>query len=170
MFGRTRKFIQGNAVACLALFVALGGSSYAAINLPTGSVGAKEIGKAAVRSAEVKNRSLKKVDLNPKAFAALKGAQGDKGEPGTPGISGVVRIEDDVVTGSGNHNGQAFCPDGKQAIGGGYSTAGIDDGNLSISTATVTEDGKSFLVHGRRAEGQGDWNLTAHVLCATVAQ
>ena len=37
-----------NVVATLALFVALGGSSYAALNLPKASVGAKQLKKNSV--------------------------------------------------------------------------------------------------------------------------
>jgi hypothetical protein len=39
----TLNHLRHNAVAYLALFVALGGTSYAAINLPAGSVGNKQL-------------------------------------------------------------------------------------------------------------------------------
>jgi len=45
-------------VACIALFVALGGTSYAAIKLPANSVGTKQIKKSAVTAAKVKNATL----------------------------------------------------------------------------------------------------------------
>jgi hypothetical protein len=166
MFQGTTKFLRRNAIACLALFVALGGSSYAAISLPSNSIGAKQIKKGGVRTGEVKNRTLRLVDLRPSAREALAGQDG---APGAPGISGLVRVEGSLDDGSGDHSSQAFCPEGKSAISGGYSTAGIDDGELSISTATITQDGKSFLVQGRRAGAQGDWNLTSSVWCANVA-
>jgi len=47
----------------LALFVALGGTSYAAIELSRNSVGAKQIKRSAVRSAEVKDRTLRAIDF-----------------------------------------------------------------------------------------------------------
>ena len=37
------RHFQANLVAYLALFVALGGTSYAALSLPTGSVGARQL-------------------------------------------------------------------------------------------------------------------------------
>lgn len=43
-------------VAIVALIVALGGTSYAALSLPKGSVGPKQLRKNAVNSAKVKNR------------------------------------------------------------------------------------------------------------------
>ena len=45
-------------VACVALFVALGGTSYAAIVLPANSVGTKQIKKNAVTGAKIKNATL----------------------------------------------------------------------------------------------------------------
>lgn len=45
-------------VACIALTVALGGTSYAAINLPKNSVGAKQLKKNAVTSAKVKKNAI----------------------------------------------------------------------------------------------------------------
>ena len=73
-----------NITSSLALFVALGGTGYAALKLPKDSVHAKQIATGAVRSAEVKNHSLRPVD-----FAALptgpKGDKGDKGDQGAPG-------------------------------------------------------------------------------------
>ena len=45
-------------ISVMALFVALGGASYAAIKIPKNSVGAAQIKKNAVTSAKVKDRSL----------------------------------------------------------------------------------------------------------------
>ena len=52
-----------NVMATIAVFIALGGSSYAAMNLPRNSVGANEIRTGAVRSAEIKDRSIRTSDL-----------------------------------------------------------------------------------------------------------
>ena len=60
------KLSYANVVATLALFVALGGASYAAIQLPKNSVGAKQIKRNAVSSAKIKNRAVTgaKIDLS----------------------------------------------------------------------------------------------------------
>lgn len=65
--------LRANLVAYLALVIALGGTSYAAVQLPRNSVGAPQIKKNAVAqvelrrnavtSAKVKNRSLRTGDL-----------------------------------------------------------------------------------------------------------
>ena len=74
------RHLRRNAVAYLALFVALGGTSYAALKLPKNSVGGKQIKKNAVTGRKVKNGSLKAGD-----FAAGTLLKGDKGAPGDPG-------------------------------------------------------------------------------------
>jgi hypothetical protein len=43
MFTATARHLKNNLIAYLALFVALGGTSYAAINLPANSVGTRQL-------------------------------------------------------------------------------------------------------------------------------
>jgi len=64
MFSRQLQHLRRHAVAYVALFAALSGTSYAAATklLPKNSVG----------SRQVINGSLQKVDLSKKAVAALK--------------------------------------------------------------------------------------------------
>jgi hypothetical protein len=57
---RLSHHLRGNAVAYLALFVALGGSSYAAINLPAGSVGPRQI----------RNHSITPIKFDPTKIGA----------------------------------------------------------------------------------------------------
>jgi hypothetical protein len=59
-----------NAVAYLALFVALGGSAYAAVNLPAGSVGTRQLRNGAVTdkklvAGSVSNRKLANGAVGP---------------------------------------------------------------------------------------------------------
>ena len=85
-----------NITSTLALFVALGGTGYAALKLPKDSVGAKQIKTGAVGSPEVKNHSLKAVD-----FAAVpQGPQGPKGDKGDPGPAGKDATQVVLATGS----------------------------------------------------------------------
>ena len=85
--GRLARHLRRNAVAYLALFIALGGTSYAALKLPKNSVGTKQI----------KSKAVTKAKIDPKALASLKGpagangapgAKGDKGDKGDRGIAG----------------------------------------------------------------------------------
>jgi hypothetical protein len=53
-----------NVVAVLALFIALGGSAYAATQLKKNSVGTKQLKKNAVNGSKVKDQSLTGKDIN----------------------------------------------------------------------------------------------------------
>jgi len=67
-------------VASIALVVALGGVSYAAVAIP----------KNSVRSAQVVNGSLQQADLSKKTIAALHGARGEQGPQGIQGAPGAA--------------------------------------------------------------------------------
>jgi hypothetical protein len=58
-------------VAIIALVLALGGTSYAAITLPAGSVGTKQLQKNAVIGSKVKNGSLTLPDINAASLSGL---------------------------------------------------------------------------------------------------
>ena len=76
-----RRPSPATVISLVALFVALGGTGYAAVQLaPKNSVG----------SGQVINGSLQKVDLSKKAVAALKGNRGARGPAGAAGAAGAV--------------------------------------------------------------------------------
>ena len=50
---RLGTHLKANAVAYAALFVALGGTSYAAVNLPAGSVGNKQLRNGSVTASKL---------------------------------------------------------------------------------------------------------------------
>jgi hypothetical protein len=66
---RLGTHLKANAVAYAALFVALGGTSYAAVNLPAGSVGSKQLRTAAVTNKKLATGSVSNSKL-------VKGAVG----------------------------------------------------------------------------------------------
>jgi hypothetical protein len=92
----TRRLSYSNVIASLALFVALGGASYAAVALPANSVGTKQVKKSAVtasklkrnavNSAKVKDGSLQRGDFA--SGTLLQGPQGPQGLPGQNGAPG----------------------------------------------------------------------------------
>ena len=65
------RFLRGNTIALLALFVALGGTTYAATALPNNSVGTKQLKKNAVTSPKIKNNAVNGAKIGDNT---LKGA------------------------------------------------------------------------------------------------
>lgn len=93
------------AVSLVALTVALGGSSYAAIKLPRNSVGNPQIRRSAVTGDKVQDGSLfandfaagqipkgPQGDTGPQGPQGATGQQGPAGAPGAQGPAGVSQI------------------------------------------------------------------------------
>jgi hypothetical protein len=79
MFSRLRSAITyANTVSTIALFLALGGAAYAAVKIPSNSVGTKQI----------KNGAVTKSKISASAKAALRGNTGPRGLQGIQGIQG----------------------------------------------------------------------------------
>lgn len=78
-----------NVVASLALFIALGGVSYAATQLPKNSVGTKQVKDNAITGVKVKAGTLSSNDLSDSARNLLRGNAGLKGDAGPEGAPGV---------------------------------------------------------------------------------
>jgi hypothetical protein len=118
------KLTFSNVVACIALFVALGGASYAATQLPKNSVGAAQLKKHSVTQSKLASALLK----------ALKGAQGPVGPMGPPGLTGR--------DGSNGQNLTAETPLASGAtetgifVAGGGGT-GVTNGVIAASAAFV---------------------------------
>lgn len=55
---RTHRPSPALVIAIIALFLSLAGTSYAAVKLPAGSVGTKQLKNAAVTGAKIKNRAV----------------------------------------------------------------------------------------------------------------
>ena len=145
MIGSIRgKLSFANVMSMVAVMIALGGTSYAAIKLPANSVGSTQIKANAVTSPKVKNGSLTAQDFaagqllpGPKGDSGPKGttgdqgvkgdtgAKGDKGDPGASGLAGAglattrhIQAPADLADGTkGNYD--VYCPAGQRAIAGG---------------------------------------------------
>lgn len=96
---RLRKPSPAMLVALLALFVALGGSSYAALQLPKNSVGGKQLKKNSVTSPKVKRGSLLLNDFRASQRSRLIGPQGPQGAQGPQGPPGPSNPNADTLDG-----------------------------------------------------------------------
>jgi hypothetical protein len=100
MLARIRaRLTYANVMATTAVFIALGGSSYAALQLPKASVGTKQLKRNAVTSPKVKQGTLLLSDFKasqrarlrgPQGAAGPQGAQGPQGPQGTQGMQGAT--------------------------------------------------------------------------------
>jgi hypothetical protein len=82
-----------NIVSVVALFVALGGSSYAAIkvtgkNVQDSSLTGRDVKNSSLTTSDVKDRSLLAADFKPGQLPG--GAEGPKGDKGEKGDTGTV--------------------------------------------------------------------------------
>ena len=180
MQGIRRHLTFANVTSMLALTIALGGTSYAAITLPRNSVGSSQIkskavknsdlGSNAVTSAKVKNGTLQAADfaLNqlPVGPRGAPGTNGTNGAQGPTGPAGPVAASTsqhtvasvDLANGA-NQSYSAFCPAGQHAIAGG----GRGDDTLSEETIlTNTRPAISEANQEPPANGQtfAGWRIT----------
>jgi hypothetical protein len=117
------RLSYANITATLALFIALGGTGYAAITLPRNSVGAKQIRNKAVGSSEIRDRAVRLRDISRPARSSLRGQQGPAGPAGRAGAPAVT---EHVQVNSGG-----------DATGTGRVTHTTNDG---LYTATFNRD------------------------------
>jgi len=184
-------------VACIALLVALGGTSVAAVSqLARNSVGPRQlqfgavtnpkIRSNAVTSAKVRNRSLLRADFAPGQLpAGPTGPQGPAGPAGAAGPAGpagvigaitvrtnAVSVVDGAIDGVFNTaRVERRCEANERAVSAGTSW-GDDGADLKL----VTQELEPLLtaqnqVNGFVAVGGNDTgessNFTVHVLCFT---
>jgi hypothetical protein len=124
------KLTPSGILSVVAVFIALGGTSYAAFSLPRASVGQRELKRDAVSSTRIADRSVKRRDLAPDALAAggQAGPAGPKGDAGPQGPKGP----------KGDTGPQG--PPGPAGAGGGALQSGQAFGTVTSSTACVREE------------------------------
>ena len=80
-----KRLTYANVMATVAVFVALGGSSYAALKI-TG----KQVANGSLTGKDIKRKSVPLNRLKGKLPAGRRGAAGAKGDPGAKGPAGPV--------------------------------------------------------------------------------
>jgi hypothetical protein len=135
-------------VACIALIVALGGTSYAALKLPRNSVGNKQLRPNAVTSGKVRNGSLTAKDFRGSALKrGPRGPQGPKGDS----VGAIPRVA--------WASRDPFKPGGsRQAVpvgAGGVNLVGLDvpagTSDYTSSSGRITASGPSRLIANGQA-------------------
>ena len=150
-----RRPSPGMVVACVALLVALGGTSVAAVSqlarnsvgtpqLRNNAVSTPKIRNNAITTAKVRNRSLRAIDFArgqlPQGPPGPQGAQGTAGPAGPAGPAGAAGATNVVVrTASTSINANAVgaviaqCNAGERATGGGA----LLSGHFNAAPATI---------------------------------
>ena len=169
------RLTYANVVASLALFAALGGSSYAAISITgkqvsDGSLSGRDVRNGSLTGKDVRGRSLLarhfkagQLPAGPQGAAGPQGPKGDKGDTGSSGISGYQRVVGaGPVLNAGEHaTATASCPAGKKVLGG---SASFDSG-LRVDESYASETEWTVVMAN---PGPGAAGFSAIAFCAAV--
>jgi hypothetical protein len=183
-----------SVIATIALFAALGGTSYAALtvsgkNIRNGTVTSADLKNESIESRDVDNGSLTGSDLKTGSVTgsdvddgSLRAADfksgelpaGPAGPQGPPGATTVVTRRAEATVPDDEFEVRAVsCSSGQTVVGGGASITG--DGALILENAPIEADGSrpedgdsatGWSARGGNATGSPQ-TLNVYVLCAT---
>jgi hypothetical protein len=126
-------------IALLALFVALGGTGYAALNIANNSIGTKQLKRGAVKNPDlaansVSGRKVKRRSLDSSDFKANSLPRGPQGQVGPPGAAGSPAFGAILGRGENVPAGTSFL-----APSGQLAASGTENGVTSFTpNATIT--------------------------------
>lgn len=142
MLRRLISYVRAHHVALLALFLAMGGTSYAAITLPAGSVGTTQLRNHAVTLAKINSGTVRSL----RGQTGAQGPQGQQGPTGPQGPQGPAGVNGSpaasMLTGEGNtvptFAGTAFAePVGQTAS---VTTTELSHDELSPNTSVIAKN------------------------------
>ena len=148
------RLTYANVMATIAVFMALGGGAYAAIKLPSNSVGSKQIKKRAVTPAKVHPRTVRlfKGRKGDKGDPGVTGAPGLAGDPGKPGSSAGSAIFSRLNALDNGGGATYYCPASGDNGSGGCP---VSAASVVISTPNTAMVGRDLFVHLTTAPGVG---------------
>ena len=161
-------------ISCVALALALGGTSFAAVSaLPKNSVGTSQLKASAVTSAKVKNRTLLRADFAagqlPAGPAGPTGPIGPAGPAGPAGLSGLERVDTTSASNSVTSKTQATtCPTGKRLLGGGVRLNPLL-AQLNVQQAFPDNDNVYRGIGREVTATNAAWSLTVVAVCASAS-
>ena len=168
------RLTYANVMATVAVFIALGGTSYAALRITGRNVPRNALTGADIKNLtgrDVRNNSLTGADVRslthrdvsngrllaedfapgqlPKGDTGPAGPQGPPGPQGAPGLSALQIIQADSAESSVSPKQvSAICPPGKRVSGTGYDIFG---GKTGSSPNQETEIVLDFIIPGSTA-------------------
>ena len=162
-----------NVVACLALFIALGGTVYAA-----GKISGKQIRRSSLPGNRIKPKSIPSNRIKLKSLTgrqikpnSLTGAQINQKTLTGISAAALASVQYEATTVRLDPNGRpttltANCPPGSYATGGGATVSNENE-------ADINDSGPSGLRTGWTATGRGWWGnsdvtMTVTAVCVAV--
>jgi hypothetical protein len=140
-------YLKQNAIALAALFIALGGTSYAAVAIPGNSVGSSQLRKGAVTSNKIHSGAITAGKLSSKSFGGRILAMAEIYSDGTVALSspnGITTTDWNAETG-GLVNLPRRVPKGCVAIASGAAP-------LALPAGTPPAVGAGLQGNGRQIE------------------
>jgi hypothetical protein len=135
------RLTSAHVISLIALFVALGGSAYAATQLPKNSVGVKQLKRGAVTPAKL-SRAARFTMTGATGAKGDPGSAGPQGRPGERGASGA----DGLPGLPGTTGGEPFVADAKGGVADLKISSPVDVplGGTTSWTSTAGEAGLLF--------------------------
>lgn len=181
MTGGFLRFLRGNTIALLALFIALGGTTYAATALPKNSVGAKQLKKNAVTAPKIKAGAVTNAKIGKNAVTGVK-VKDDSLTGADILESSVGKVPSatsaDAATNATNATNATSAANAAKLGGIDAASYVQNTGTIFVSTGSANWHTLSstdpiswlFTVNATWAtsSGAGSWNLTAHPSFSTA--
>jgi hypothetical protein len=173
---RIRKvFTFSNVVACVALFVALGGSVYAA-----GKISGKQIKANSLPGNRIKPKTIASNRIKPKSLTgnqikahSLKGAQIDQSTLNEIAAASLAGVQYAVATvslpkWSPGTSGTANCPAGTNVVGGGAVVSNDERAAVNDSGPTDSRTGWTATGFGWSIGADATPTMTVTAICVAV--
>jgi hypothetical protein len=179
MLSRLRPHLTyANTMATIAVFIALGGSSYAATK-----IGSRQIADNSIRSKDIRNHTLLSKDFKrgqlKRGATGARGATGLQGATGAAGATNVV-VREKVATYTNEQYNHVACAAGERATGGGVANPAstffqFGNEDRMVASAPSSFDGTSGkpIAEGGTPKswtvgmnGTGTYSVTIYVVCA----
>jgi Collagen triple helix repeat (20 copies) len=140
-------YLRRNHLALVAVFFAIGGTSYAAVGLAPNSVGNRQLKNRSVSMVKIRRATISGLrgHMGPRGPIGPRGPRGPAGPKGSTGARGpagtfgtvTVRSETLSVAAGAQSSLTVACPAGTTAVSGGASfgpSNGSDEGNVWIES------------------------------------
>ena len=160
-----RHFTYANVMATIAVFIALGGASYAATQLPKKSVGTKQIKNNAVTTAKIKDGAVTQSKLAPGALGTATTGQVSQAEHANSADSAVHANDATRANDAGTLGGlppSAFAP--ASSVVSGVASTSAKNVILTVPNAfrmeTMTSNTTKVIVNV--IASSGNWIIASH--------